>query len=132
MMVALLLYAYADGLRSSRVIERACVESIAFGVIAANQRHSAPREFGLLHMSWLLVDQDLCRTGADADAPRRTSPSRVAQAGRSPWRHPRAAIARRHGYPTFSIVGSRRQRRSSGQRRSLGLLLPQVDWTTQM
>jgi transposase len=37
MMVALLLYAYADELRSSRVIERACVESIAFGVIAANQ-----------------------------------------------------------------------------------------------
>jgi transposase len=38
MMVALLLYAYAGGRRSSRVIERACVDDVAFRVIAANQR----------------------------------------------------------------------------------------------
>jgi transposase len=38
MMVALLLYAYARGTRSSRVIERACWEDVAFGVIAAQQR----------------------------------------------------------------------------------------------
>jgi transposase len=38
MMVALLLYAYAKGQRSSRAIERACVEDVAFRVIAANQR----------------------------------------------------------------------------------------------
>ena len=38
MMVALLVYAYARGQRSSRVIERACIEDIAFRVIAANQR----------------------------------------------------------------------------------------------
>lgn len=38
MMVALLLYAYSRGQRSSRVIERECVEDIAFRVIAANQR----------------------------------------------------------------------------------------------
>jgi hypothetical protein len=38
MMVALLLYAYAVGRRSSRVIERACVDDVAFRVIAANQR----------------------------------------------------------------------------------------------
>jgi len=37
MMVALLLFAYAKGQRSSRVIERACVEDIAFRVIAANE-----------------------------------------------------------------------------------------------
>jgi transposase len=37
MMVALLLYAYAKGQRSSGVIERACVEDIAFWVIAANE-----------------------------------------------------------------------------------------------
>ncbi len=37
MMVALLLYAYAKGQRSSRVIERECVEDIAFRVIAANE-----------------------------------------------------------------------------------------------
>jgi hypothetical protein len=33
-----LLYAYARGQRSSRVIERACIEDIAFRVIAANRR----------------------------------------------------------------------------------------------
>jgi len=38
MMVALLLYAYATGRPSSRVIERACVDDVAFRVIAANQR----------------------------------------------------------------------------------------------
>src|SRR5918994_399109 len=37
MMVALLLYAYARGVRSSRVIERACVEDVAFRVLAAQQ-----------------------------------------------------------------------------------------------
>ena len=35
--VALLLYAYALGRRSSRAIERACVEDVAYRVIAANQ-----------------------------------------------------------------------------------------------
>src|ERR687897_2102425 len=38
MMVALLVYAYARGQRSSRVIERACFEDIAFRVVAANRR----------------------------------------------------------------------------------------------
>jgi transposase len=38
MMVALLLYAYARGVRSSRVIERACQEDVAFRVIAAQQQ----------------------------------------------------------------------------------------------
>ncbi len=38
MMVALLLYAYAMGQRSSRVIERECIEDVAYRVIAANQR----------------------------------------------------------------------------------------------
>jgi transposase len=38
MMVALLLYAYARGVPSSRVIERACTEDVAFRVIAAQQR----------------------------------------------------------------------------------------------
>ncbi len=35
-MVALMLYAYALGVRSSRVIERRCVEDVAFRVICAN------------------------------------------------------------------------------------------------
>jgi transposase len=38
MMVALLLYAYARGVRSSRAIERACEEDIAYRVLAANQK----------------------------------------------------------------------------------------------
>jgi transposase len=37
MMVSLVLYAYARGDRSSRVIERRCVEDIAYRVIAANR-----------------------------------------------------------------------------------------------
>jgi transposase len=36
MMVAVLLYAYCKGVRSSREIERRCVEDVAFRVIAAN------------------------------------------------------------------------------------------------
>src|SRR5438552_5363829 len=36
MMVAIVLYAYAKGQRSSRGIERACVEDIAYRVIASN------------------------------------------------------------------------------------------------
>jgi transposase len=38
MMVALLLYAYCIGERSSRGIERRCAEDVAFRVITANQR----------------------------------------------------------------------------------------------
>src|SRR5215210_5868904 len=38
MMVALLLYAYARGTRSSRAIERACEEDVAFRVLAAQQQ----------------------------------------------------------------------------------------------
>lgn len=37
-MVAVLLYAYARGVRSSRVIERACEEDVAYRVLAAQQR----------------------------------------------------------------------------------------------
>jgi transposase len=38
MMVALLLYAYATGRRSSRAIERACVDDVAVRVVVANQQ----------------------------------------------------------------------------------------------
>src|SRR6478735_7923629 len=38
MVVALLLYAYARGVRSSRAIERACIEDIAYRVIAAQRK----------------------------------------------------------------------------------------------
>src|SRR6202051_101514 len=51
MMVALVLYAYCKGQRSSRGIERACVEDIAFRVIAANQRpdHATIARFRVRH-----------------------------------------------------------------------------------
>lgn len=38
MMVALLLYAYARGVRSSRAIERSCEEDVAYRVIAAQHK----------------------------------------------------------------------------------------------
>src|SRR6202165_2273072 len=43
MMVALLLYAYARGERSSRGIERRCVEDVAYRVIGAQQTPDHPR-----------------------------------------------------------------------------------------
>jgi transposase len=51
MMVALLLYAYARGNRSSSGIERACVEDIAFRVVAGNLApdHSTIAEFRCRH-----------------------------------------------------------------------------------
>lgn len=51
MMVALLLYAYARGNRSSRGIERECQEDIAYRVIAANRvpDHSTIAEFRKRH-----------------------------------------------------------------------------------
>jgi transposase len=51
MMVALFLYAYARGNRSSRGIERACVEDVAYRVIAANHKpdHSTIAEFRKRH-----------------------------------------------------------------------------------
>jgi transposase len=55
MMVALLLYAYAKGQRSSRGIERECVEDIAYRVIAANQRpdHTTVARFRQRHQDAL-------------------------------------------------------------------------------
>jgi transposase len=51
MMVALLLYAYANGNRSSRGIERECVEDVAYRVICANlvPDHSTIAEFRKRH-----------------------------------------------------------------------------------
>jgi transposase len=51
MMVALLLYAYARGVRSSRGIERACVEDVAYRVVTGNVApdHSTIAEFRCRH-----------------------------------------------------------------------------------
>jgi transposase len=55
MMVALLLYTYAKGNRSSRGIERACQEDVAYRVICANHvpDHSTIAEFRRRHESAL-------------------------------------------------------------------------------
>jgi transposase len=51
MMVAVVLYAFARNVRSSRVIERECSEDIAYRVIAANERpdHSTIARFVARH-----------------------------------------------------------------------------------
>src|SRR5215218_3445815 len=51
MMVSLLLYAYAGGERSSRGIERRCVEDVAYRVIAAHQApdHATIARFRVRH-----------------------------------------------------------------------------------
>ena len=51
MMVSLLLYAYARGERSSRGIERKCVEDVAYRVIAAQQKpdHATIARFRVRH-----------------------------------------------------------------------------------
>lgn len=51
MMVALLLYAYCHGVRSSREIERRCVRDVAFRVIAAGHRpdHATIARFRARH-----------------------------------------------------------------------------------
>jgi len=55
MMVALLLYAYAKGERSSRAIERACVEDVAYRVITSNLApdHVTVNRFRLEHQDAL-------------------------------------------------------------------------------
>src|ERR1700760_264809 len=51
MMVALLMYAYARGNRSSRGVERGCGEAVAYRVVAANlvPDHSTIAEFRCRH-----------------------------------------------------------------------------------
>jgi transposase len=51
MMVSLLLYSYAMGERSSRGIERRCVEDVAYRVIAAQQKpdHATIARFRVRH-----------------------------------------------------------------------------------
>src|SRR6201994_3641966 len=50
-MVALVLYAYAVGVRSARAIERRCAEDVAFRVVAANLRpdHATIARFRVEH-----------------------------------------------------------------------------------
>src|SRR5918911_5216295 len=78
MMVALLLYGYALGERSSRRIERRCVEDVASRVICANrapdhttiarfrQRHEAALAELFGEVLWLCADAGLVRVGVIA------------------------------------------------------------------
>jgi len=68
-MVALLIYAYARGGRSSRRIERACIEDIAYRVIAANQApdHTTIARFRQRHEDAIAgLFSDVLRLCADA------------------------------------------------------------------
>jgi len=64
MMVALLLFAYARGTRSSRQIERACDEDVAFRVLAARQwpGHATIARFVVRHQDAIagLFGEVLC------------------------------------------------------------------------
>src|SRR5215203_7487785 len=78
MMVALLLYGYAIGERSSRRIERRCVEDVATRVICANrapdhttsarfcQRHEAALAGLFGEVLWLCAEAGLVRVGVVA------------------------------------------------------------------
>lgn len=78
MMVALLLYAYCSGVRSSRMIERRCVEDIAFRVLAGGllpdhvtiarfrQRHADALAEVLIDSLRLCAEAGLLRLGAVA------------------------------------------------------------------
>jgi transposase len=63
MMVELLIYAYATGVRSSRAIERHCIEDVAFRFIAANEHpdHATIARFAADHATELadLFEQSL-------------------------------------------------------------------------
>jgi transposase len=66
MMVALLVYAYARGERSSRGIERRCVEDVAFRVIAAQQKpdHATIARFRVRHEEQLAISSAMCSCSA--------------------------------------------------------------------
>lgn len=96
MMVALLLYAYAVGLESSRAIERACRESVAFRVVCANQPpdHTAIARFRATHQEALkalfvqalrlCVEAGLVRLGLVAVDGTKISANAAMGANRSP------------------------------------------------
>jgi len=75
MMVGLLIYAYARGQRSSRRVERSCIEDVAYRVIAANQvpDHTTIARFRQRHedaiaglfgdVLGLCADAGLCEVG---------------------------------------------------------------------
>ena len=108
MMVALLVYAYCVGERSSRVIERRCTEDVAFRVIAANQvpDHATIARFRATHQDALAA---IVRSGAAV----------VCAGGTDPGG---AVGDRRDTHAGERVVATRTEPRSSSRRRS---------WTTR-
>jgi transposase len=138
MMMALLLYAYAKGQRSSRAIERACVEDVAYRVIAANQvpdhctiarfrqRHEAAlaglfgevlglcAEAGLVQLGVVAVDGTKVHANASRDASRGYEQIAVPREGSS------VEVGARHfhrlHYRALAIRGLTHAPRSVGRR----------------
>jgi transposase len=124
MMVALLLYAYARGTRSSRGIERECVEDVAFRVVTGNVApdHSTIAEFRVRHERPLadlfsgvlglcaragMVAQQLLGDHLRRDAARGEELLGHVRRGRS-------SPARCSPVPTPWLGGARRRRRRGG------------------
>ena len=117
MMVALLLYAYARGIRSSRVIERACVEDVAFRVIAAQQRpdHATIARFVERHQDALA---GLFGEVLDALRAQRAGEGRGDRGRRHQGRRPTPAATRTSTTSSSRARSSRRPRRSTPPRTS--------------
>jgi len=148
MMIALLLYAYCKGQRSSRVIERECVEDVAYRVIAANQRpdhttiarfrqrHEAAladlfgqvlelcAEAGLVTVGVIAIDGTKMRANASQHAARDLSSS----PGRS-WPRPTRSIERRTSATARLAVMSYRQSFRPTTAARAGCVRPSSAWT---
>jgi transposase len=114
MMVALLVYAYARGQRSSRVIERACIEDIAFRVIAANRRpdHTTIARFRQRHETALAgLFGELYPNVVDGSEEEGGVPSRLLKTDRRK--------AEKEGTPWWMFAGSRSGRTTRSPSRSM-------------
>jgi len=122
MMVALLLYAYSRGMRSSRAIERACEEDVAFRVIAAQLKpdHATIARFVERHEGAL---------GAVMSCPSSYGPARVAERGcAKPSASSMSSASAKRGrlratVPSASTKPGGAWRRSSGPRLERTLLM---------
>jgi len=119
MMVALLLYAYAIGERSSRRIERRCVEDVAARVICANQApdHTTIARFRQRHETALAeLFGEVLALCAEASAARRALGRSACVSCTGHTR--RASCVGRRGRAGPSPIGGLGRRRSRGSRRS--------------
>jgi transposase len=132
MMVAVLLYAYARGIRSSRVIERACEEDVAFRVLAAQQRpdHATIARFVERHQEAIA---GLFRARSAAGGRLRSAPRRRSSPPQASWRSstagpPGFAVQRSpHCRNATSAGTARAPSRSAGTPRAGGCRAPGID-----